>query len=219
MIEIDKFKFQNNEILKSEWDFSNSILYDLCRNYPEHKKVEIIITKILFIGRIYAAAIERRKNKIENINDDFYIDIVAPKLKNSNLDMLLNKIHNNSTIIEKLKLHKYLTDIFNELTDLNKRSLSSKYLHFHKPNIFYIYDSRVNDALREFRMDNKEINKIFNEIKKENIDKEYAKFYLKMEILKNKIEKENNIELTLRNLDTLMINIGNVKLQNKKGYK
>ena len=56
---------------KSEWDFSNEILYDLCKNYPEHKNINQILAKILIIGRSYAAAIERRKEYLQYNNDEF----------------------------------------------------------------------------------------------------------------------------------------------------
>ena len=45
------------------WDFGNNILYHLCKDNFQHEQEDVILTKVLFIGRIYAAAIERRKNK------------------------------------------------------------------------------------------------------------------------------------------------------------
>ena len=39
------------------------ILYHLCKDNFQHEQEDVILTKVLFIGRIYAAAIERRKNK------------------------------------------------------------------------------------------------------------------------------------------------------------
>ncbi|MGQ0578153.1 MAG: hypothetical protein ACT4PQ_04490, partial [Betaproteobacteria bacterium] len=39
---------------------------------------------------------------------------------------------------------------FSEISDLEKRSLASKYLHFHVPKLFFIYDSRAVEAMREF---------------------------------------------------------------------
>lgn len=140
-------------IQENEWDFGNKILYDLCSNYPDHKQAEVVIAKILFIGRIYAAAIERRKTK-SDINDNFYIDKVAPTLINSELDSKLNGLSNitleEDKILDMLIVHKYLSDLFNILTGLDKRSLSSKYLHFHKPLLFFIYDSRAVNGLRTF---------------------------------------------------------------------
>lgn len=34
------------------WDLSNQILYNLCREHPEHTDDSIIITKIMMIGSV-----------------------------------------------------------------------------------------------------------------------------------------------------------------------
>lgn len=47
---------------------------------------------------------------------------------------------------EVVSLHKFLVDVFQIVSGDNKRSLTSKYLHFHLPNIFYIYDDRAERA-------------------------------------------------------------------------
>ena len=39
--------------------------------------------------------------------------------------------------------HLFLTNAFQDISGQDKRSLASKYLHFHVPNMFYIYDSRA----------------------------------------------------------------------------
>ena len=50
---------------ETRWDFGNGILYEMCKEYPKHEKEDVIVGKIWLIGRSYAAAIERRKNKDE----------------------------------------------------------------------------------------------------------------------------------------------------------
>ncbi len=47
----------------SPWDFSNRVLYDLCRARPAHDDESVVIAKMLLIGRAYSAAIERRKTR------------------------------------------------------------------------------------------------------------------------------------------------------------
>ena len=54
---------------------------------------EKIISKVWLIGRAYSAAIERRPNKTMD-NDSFYINKVAPQLKNSEIDSYLEKLRN-----------------------------------------------------------------------------------------------------------------------------
>jgi hypothetical protein len=66
----------------SLWQFGNEILYKLFNDHFEHKTDEHILTKVLFIGRIYAAAVERRKNINKIQNDYFYENEIIPVLKN-----------------------------------------------------------------------------------------------------------------------------------------
>lgn len=193
------------------WDFANSILYKLCSDNPNHKNNDTILAKIWLIGRSYAAAIERRKKTEDDINDDFYIKQVVPKLKKSNLDLKIQKCIKQKNEKNALELHKYLTDLFFQLTELNKRSLASKYLHFHIPDLFYIYDSRVVGAIgllnKELKLGN-----LPTEIT-ENNDESYSIFYLKCKRIVEKIKNEYKIDLSCRQLDNLLIQIANEKLK------
>ena len=198
----------------SPWDFGNGVLYDLCKENFYHRDTEKILSKIWLIGRAYSAAIERRRNK-ETINDNFYIDKVAPAFKNSKIDNYLIdlKKHDRLTIDNLplvLKAHNYLTKLTASITDLEKRSFSSKYLHFHLPNLFFIYDSRVVSSLRQF------INRVPKSIgyllKSDFIDQEYAKFVCKCFVIRNNIKDNYNIDLTLRQFDNILIDFANNKL-------
>ena len=71
----------------SPWDFSNGLLYDLCRAHPAHDDESVVIAKMLLIGRAYSAAIERRKNKKQGADtDNFYVETVGPMLRESKID-------------------------------------------------------------------------------------------------------------------------------------
>lgn len=180
------------------------------------------MTKVLFIGRIYAAAVERRKNKLDEINDFFYLSTVVPAFKKSKIDKELDalrsmKVREIESIKSALQVHYYLTNMLKQITLLNKRSFSSKYLHFHLPELFYIYDSRAVNALRKFSSRIPEDLK--NILKFENIDLEYAKFYCKCFDLKRHIKSEVNITLTNRELDKLLINEANSLNKKKRKYK
>ena len=129
----------------SRWEFGNKILYKMCEEYPLHKDADVLSGKILLIGRSYAAAIERRKNADDYKGDDFYYDVVAPKMLEigDELDNRIEFLKNNTGVIfdcipEILSTHKFLMDAFKEMTGLEKRSLASKYLHFHCPEKFFI---------------------------------------------------------------------------------
>jgi len=197
---------------KKVWDFGNAILYKLCKDNFEHQSDDHILTKVLFIGRIYAAAVERRKNKSNDINDNFYTNTVAPTFRKSKLDDKLSrlKIENNENIENiksVLQTHYLLTSMLKKITDLDKRSFSSKYLHFHLPDLFFIYDSRAVTALRQFTSQvPKDLKHI---IQLDNIDMEYSKFYCKCFDLKSQIKSKYNIYLTNRQLDNLLIEVAN----------
>jgi len=197
---------------KNVWDFGNAILYKLCKDNFNHDLDDHILTKVLFIGRIYAAAVERRKNKSNDINDNFYTDTVAPTFRKSKLDKKLSdlksakpdKVENIKSV---LQTHYYLTSMLKKITALEKRSFSSKYLHFHLPDLFYIYDSRAVTALRQFTSQVPKDLKYVLEL--DNVDNEYAKFYCKCFDLKRQIKTQFKIDLTHRQLDNLLIEVAN----------
>ena len=178
----------------STWDLSNQILYDMCQKYPRHKSDDEIIAKVLLIGRVYSAAIERRKN-VENISSVFYREKVAPGIRKSEIDVWLNTLKDfgrptfeNCTQI--IAVHKKVTEIFKEISGLEKRSLASKYLHFHFPNLFFIYNSRSSNAMKKI-----ECNFVWNSSLIE-YDHAYAKFFLRCMALVEKVNSECDIPLT-----------------------
>ena len=98
----------------TQWDVGNEVLYDLCRQYPGHSQVDQIVAKIWLIGRAYAAAIERRKEKTDFLGDAFYTDHVAPKLKEWQIDKWLAPLSSFSELTQEnldtvLSCHRQLT--------------------------------------------------------------------------------------------------------------
>jgi hypothetical protein len=188
----------------SPWRIGNDVLYSLCHTNPGHTTTEEIIAKVWLIGRAYAAAIERRRNKTE-MNDNYYIDSVAPKIKASKIDNWIASVSQyNSPSTESfpslIRVHLKVTQLFSKISGLEKRSLASKYLHFHLPHLFYIYDTRAVEALR-----------LFSHItgrasKSENLgDNEYRKFFEKCISLQNHITENYGVCLTPRELDNLLL--------------
>lgn len=207
---------QIRNLQTSPWDFGNHVLYDLCRENFSHEEIGKVIAKVWLIGRAYAAAIERRKNK-ESINDSFYIDHVAPAFINSEIDHHLNFLQQFICITEDnlpeiLKAHFVLTKLTKSLTLLEKRAFCSKYLHFHLPELFFIYDSRVVMALRQFNI---KVPESMNPLlQSKQIDLEYAKYVCKCLFLKNNIKLMYGIDLSPRHLDNILIEIANKHLTN-----
>lgn len=214
-INIDIKNFEETKTKK--WMLGNNILYKMCQDHPSHTDAEEIRAKIWLIGRSYAAAIERRKNK-KNINDNFYDDFVEAFMefnKKFNLDKRLaelkNKEFNKTTLREMLLIHNELTKFFYEQTELEKRSLASKYLHFHVP-LFPIYDSRANDAIKKI---------VLGKVPELNIigDKNYSKFCHKILFLAEHIKNNTGRLPTLREIDTYLVTVANHKLNEKERKK
>ena len=122
--------------------FGNHILYTMCRDHPGHSDPEVIGGKLWLIGRAYSASVERKAGK------DFDWTPLKNALVKSTIDKDIvdcKKIHriDKSNLAIVLSTHKRLTDIFKAETGLMKRSLASKYLHFHAPSVFFIFDSKA----------------------------------------------------------------------------
>lgn len=144
------------------WQYGNSVLYNMCAQEPYHNKKDVIIGKLWLIGRSYSAALERRKTGDGCDSTEFYADVVAPKMLEigDELDRRIGVLKEYDRLTDDnldslLSTHMFLTDVFNQLTKLDKRSLASKYLHFHSPNAVYIYDSRASNAIRKVVRKNK----------------------------------------------------------------
>lgn len=188
----------------SRWEFGNNILYKMCEENPLHNDADVLIGKILLIGRSYAAAIERRKNADDYKSDDFYSDVVAPKMLEigDELDNRIKSLKNNTGVIfdcipEILSTHKFLMDAFKEMTGLEKRSLASKYLHFHCPEKIFIYDSRAKEAIRKIvkRPDKKILSEIVE------YDPEYGDFVCRM----LELQKKLGGHVTPRSIDSFLL--------------
>lgn len=206
MVQINIKEKDVKQTLKDDnWAFFNKLLYDLCSNNFEHKKTNIVMTKICIIGRSYSASIERRKiNGKKPSSENFYEKKVAPMIIRSNIDQWINELKTFNEICENnldniLNIHAKVMGLFNKISGINKRSLASKYLHFHLPNLFYIYDSRAVKGLRSILHGYR----IKHVIKRH--DEEYSKFFIKSLYLQNNIKDEFNISLSTRQLDRLLL--------------
>lgn len=197
----------NYALWRYEWDLGNKVLYNLCNEHPEHREDNEIIAKFWLIGRAYAAAVERRRNK-ETDSDDFYENDLVEAIKKSSIDQWLSELPERfenpwSEAVKVIEIHKKLMCILEEITDLQKRSLVSKYLHFHKPELFFIYDSRAKSAIKEITPHIKEI----RDIKVDNYDSEYKDFFRRCLWLKYDIEKKLGDRFSPRQIDTILLSI------------
>jgi len=188
---------------KTVWDLSNQILCEMCQKYPHHSNEDEIVAKVLMIGRVYSAALERRR-QVNNSSSMFYLHEVAPAIRKSKIDIWFNSLKDfehptYENYAQIITVHKKVTDLFEQISGLGKRSLASKYLHFHFPNLFFIYDSRSSYALRLIKK-----SPVWNPALEE-YDRAYARFFLLCLAFVEKIDTECGIYLTPRQLDKYLL--------------
>jgi hypothetical protein len=201
-------------------DLGNAILYRMCREHFKHTDAPTILAKTKIIGKTYSVALDRVKEK-RAIADDFYRKRVVPAFLRSALDERIGALKRlrkptENDIRAILQLHHYLVGMISRITALDKRSFSSKYLHFHLPNLFYLYDSRAVSALRKFglRLPRKHAWRNLN-----HVDQDYMSFYWKCLAVRQHVVDKFGIVLTPRQLDRLLLQIANNALQRKHRNK
>jgi len=180
--------------------------------HPYHDNLDEVLAKIWLIGRSYAAAIERRpKSKSKTVKDtrlgdDFYVNHVGPSMLAARVDDWIEPLRSmkkpcSTNVDEILAAHKQLTNLFQQITGIEKRSLASKYLHFHLPQLFYLYDSRAADAIRSYEPRTK-LTRIPN-----HFDRVYAPFFLRCLQLTERIQNHYGFWMSPRAIDNLLLGL------------
>jgi hypothetical protein len=220
---IEKYKEKiKNAIAQKDNEFGNNILYKMCKENPKHDNPDVVSGKVWLIGRSYAADIARGKDGA--INDDFYKSEVGEILSKVEVDQKIFPLKKyyaiqRENIKEILEVHKFLLDKIANLPSVKngkkpqKHSFCSKYLHFHLPELFFIYDSRVVGTLQKLYPGRL---KGFNDVFNGDIDETYATFFCKAFVLKNEIKEKLDLKITPRQVDNFLINEANGNLRNKK---
>jgi hypothetical protein len=192
----------------SDWDLGNRVLYSLCRRYPAHDRKQAVIAKVWLVGRAYAAALERRRKFRKMRNDEFYRKKIAPIIMDSAIDVWIASATRTPRLDPEslptiLEVHAKVTNLFSTLSGLDKRSLASKYLRFHLPRRFFIYDTRAVKAIGYFKA---EMGRV-KVTKNKHYDHEYEGFSKKCLSLQAHIKAISNVDLTPRQLDNLLLKI------------
>lgn len=210
--EFDNYKDEDNSFRDA-----NKVLYDFVKKHPLHTDKDFVVAKFWLIGRTYAAQAERCER---DDKEEFYYYHLAPGIKSEELDDKIKEIKrkyktlSNDALYKVLELHKYLVDMIKDITDQENISLASKYLHFHLPNLVFIYDSRVSSVIGHFVK-----GKIYSkELEGKNFDITYAKFaYKAFEIykeLKNINFSSNYGDTLLRVIDNFLLRYEHIKKLN-----
>src|SRR5215472_4669849 len=79
------------------WDWANEVLYQMCRDAPQHTDVDVIAGKLWLIGRAYAAQIERGAGEGEGAGDRIYAK-VATEIVKSPMDIWIASVADVQTI-------------------------------------------------------------------------------------------------------------------------
>jgi hypothetical protein len=192
---------------KDPWSVGNDVLYGMCKEHPRHTKRGEVVAKLWLIGKSYSAALDRGRSHAGGAplsSDDFYCECAAPALMKSNIDARLAELPldtelSPSLLAPVLKAHGALVDVFETVAGKSHRSLASKYLHFHRPELFFIYDSRARAAL-----DNAE--PAFGTPRMpRGADRSYAGFVHRAMRYRERLTEGFGVRLTPRELDRLFL--------------
>ncbi len=195
--------------------FSDKILYKVCKDAPKHRDDDIIKGKIMMIGRIYSASIERTK-KSHNLpkGTEFFRDVVVPDIKESRIDHIIAEAQNTrrvnlDTAHVFIKAHYELTKLFSKISGKCNRSLASKYIHFHAPEKFFIFDRFAKIGINQFDFDLKtKINAAKKSLGKVSFDLDYLKHFVACLHFKDEIKRYHKKNLTPREIDNLLMALG-----------
>jgi hypothetical protein len=196
---------------RDRWAISDGLLYGLCRKHPNHREASGVTAKMLLIGRTYAATAERGRSRgsaASSSHDTFYTRDIPRELRASRLDRRMDAIRSLRRVTSEnvgaiIEVHATLMAVLEDLTGVGKRSLSSKYLHFHLPNLFFIFDERAQRTLRH-------VEHTFHsrsEVRAVGGDVAYARFVLSALALREQLEERFSVRLTPRHLDRILLEL------------
>jgi hypothetical protein len=197
-----KEMIEKSTINGSEWEHLHKFCEEMVRNNISHTDRGAIKTKVLIIGRSFAATVERRKINNELSTNEFY-NLLADKLAASDIDEKIKSLQkydgiNDNNIQEIMELHTYLCDIIYEVSGKRFRSFASKYLNFHLPNLYFIYDSIVLKNIASFDTVRVSYPKDYE------YDKDYYAYYMKARSIQTRINEQENVLLSPRSIDNLL---------------
>lgn len=133
-------EFIADTLAQSVLDPRARALYELCFVHRHHFQDEIVADKLRMIVRLCAEA----GLQLSGFSPEF----AAHRLGQSGVDSWFAGIATAEQIDPALvfEMHKRVMDVFADLPVEQARSLASKYLHFHFPELFFLYDGRVASA-------------------------------------------------------------------------
>lgn len=196
---------------RDPWAVSDGVLYSLCKKHQDHQDTRASTAKMLLIGRTYAASAERGRsagNSASLSGDAFYTKALPRALKRSRLDALMDLVRSEryateENVVASLAVHSELMKVLRELTGVEKRSLASKYLHFHVPQLFFLFDSRADATLSRISP----IRKRSSSLRALGGDLAYTRFVSCALALRGQLEARFGVRLSPRYLDRILLTL------------
>lgn len=124
------------------WKPLDDVIYDFFRQ-PNEKN--ILRSKINLLTYVYQANIEKKASIIE-ISDNL---LASPEFQDAAIRLSKDPL-NNATFFENTEIysiHRNLMEAIRETTQTNESVFVSKFLHFWKPQLFPILDSKAEGNL------------------------------------------------------------------------
>lgn len=130
-------EFITDALAESILDPRTRALYELCFMHRHHFSDDIVADKLRMLVRLCADR--------GILVRDFSPEYIAHRLGRAHVDRWFGGLATAEKldVALLLEVHRHMLRLFEELGEIEARSLASKYLHFHFPELFYVYDSRV----------------------------------------------------------------------------
>ncbi len=115
-------------------------LYELCFMHRHHFHDQLVADKLRMLVRVCA---DRGITMA-----GFSPESVAHRLGRAGVDRWFGGLATAEQldVALLLEVHKRMMEVFDDVGVAEARSLASKYLHFHFPELYYVHDSRVEAA-------------------------------------------------------------------------
>ncbi len=133
-------EFITDALAESILDPRMRALYELCFMHRHHFRDDIVADKLRMLVRLCA----ERGILVQNFSPEY----VAHRLGRAHVDRWFGGLATAEKldVALLLEVHKHMMRLFDDLGEAEARSLASKYLHFHFPELFFVFDSRVDAA-------------------------------------------------------------------------
>lgn len=207
-----------NQEYDQTWRSIDTVLYQLCREYPEHTSSGSVYAKVFIIGRTYQTGIER-KVPSEQTQGSAMSKAAAHLLQRGpEIQALFKQLEaakeppTPSALENIAKVHGCLVKILAEIAANQQalRSFASKYMHFHNSAV-PIFDDWANRALRGTV---RRTRSLATFQKPEGADEQYVEYLSRFAELYRR--GSALLPVTVRGLDVYLLSVANENAAKRK---